>query len=75
MYFVILQPEDMSKLCLNFNESQLICAYKRYSYKKECVSSKLCFKKQTPELWLSLFFKVELPTNGLQDIPFFVLYL
>ena len=33
MYFLIFQPEDMLKLCLNFNESQTICAY-ACGYKK-----------------------------------------
>ena len=32
MYFLIFQPEDMLKLCLNFNESQPVYAYKRYAH-------------------------------------------
>ena len=38
MYFLIFQPDDMLNLCLNFNESQPICAYKRYPYKKSVCS-------------------------------------
>ena len=34
MYFLIFQPEDMLELCLSFNDSQPICTYKRYAYKK-----------------------------------------
>ena len=34
MCFLNFQPKDMLKLCLDFNESQPISAYKRYSYKK-----------------------------------------
>ena len=34
MYFLIFQSEDIVKLCLTFDESQLIYAYKRYAYKK-----------------------------------------
>lgn len=33
MYCLIFQPEDMIKLCLHFNESWPIYAYKRYAYK------------------------------------------
>ena len=32
--FFIFQPEDILKLCLNFDESQPIYAYQRYAYKK-----------------------------------------
>ena len=38
MYFLIFYPEDMLKLCLNFNESQPLYAYKQYAYKEECSS-------------------------------------
>ena len=31
MYFLIFQPEDILNLCLNFNESQTICA-QAYGY-------------------------------------------
>ena len=33
-YFLIFQLEYMLKLCLNFNESRPIYAYKCYAYKK-----------------------------------------
>ena len=33
----------------------------------------LCFKKQTLELLRHLYFKAELPTNGLEGISFLVL--
>ena len=33
MCFLIPQPEDMLTLPLNFNESQPIYAYERYTYK------------------------------------------
>ena len=32
--FCYFQPKDMYNLCLNFNESQPVYAYKRYDYKK-----------------------------------------
>ena len=38
MYFLIFQPKDVLKLCLSFNETQPIYAYKHYTYeKKVCV--------------------------------------
>ena len=33
MYFLLFHREDMLNLCLHFNESQPIYAYKRYAYK------------------------------------------
>ena len=41
MYFLIFQPEDILKLCLNFNEYQTICAYKRYTYKKSSFTARM----------------------------------
>ena len=35
MYFLIFHPKDMLNLCLNFNESRPIYAYKRCAYKKK----------------------------------------
>ena len=34
MYFLIFQPEDMLKLCFDFNGSQPIHVFKRYAYEK-----------------------------------------
>ena len=50
MYFLIFQTKDMLKLGLNFNESQPVYAYKRYGYKKDCISydlKNLCSEKVT----------------------------
>ena len=42
MYFLIFQPKDvLIKLCLNFNKSQPIYAYKHYAYKKEYITTNL----------------------------------
>ena len=38
---LIFQPEVMFRLCLNFNESWAIYAYKRYVYKKVCTEPKV----------------------------------
>ena len=39
MYFLIFQPKDLPHLCLNFNQSQPINAYKRYAYIKKSASA------------------------------------
>ena len=44
MYFLIFQPEDMIKLCLNFNETQRIYAFE--CYKKESVKIRNIAKLQ-----------------------------
>ena len=38
MYSLIFQPEYVLTFCTNFKESQSICAYKRYAYKKERIA-------------------------------------
>ena len=44
MYFLIFQPEDMLKLCLNFNESHAyICFCKYFSHPKSFTLFLFCF--------------------------------
>ena len=59
MYFIIFQPKDMLKICLNFNEFQPIYVYKRYAYKKECMAAfqnTLRYMNEVKFIFLVLFF-------------------
>ena len=48
MYFLTSQSEDMLNLCLNFNESQPVYAFKRYAYyEKESMMVMFCSVKES----------------------------
>ena len=64
---------SLSKILLNFVEVFVLDGYSDVLNKFPAVIYSLCFKKQILELWLYFCFKVEIPTNGLQDISLLVL--
>ena len=55
------------------NHDSFCIGYSDVLNKLAAIVYSLCFKKQALELLLHLYFKAELPTNGLQDISFLVL--
>ena len=72
MFQTSIFPFPLIEILINFVEA-FILHYCDMLNKLAVIACSLCFKKQTLEFLLYLSSEAELPSNGLQDISFYVL--